>query len=152
VAKFTESEILMGRSLKPDLSPELQSNLATLTGRLNAFFASYGPIRVSSGYRPSSANASAGGSTQSWHLKCAAADLSDADGAVWAFVCANLPESAKIGIWFEDKRWTPTWVHCQIYPPASGKRIYVPSAKPPLKPDAWMGVYDARLDSKILKP
>lgn len=153
MAKFTESEILMGRAPKASLSPEVQRNLETLVCRLNVFFTSYGPIRVSSGYRLPSANARlSGASKNSWHLQAAAADLVDADGKLWSYVLNNLQDAAQVGLWFEDKRWTPTWVHCQIYPPASGKRIYVPSTAKPLAPDAWNGVYDARLDSKTAKP
>jgi uncharacterized protein YcbK (DUF882 family) len=31
-----------------------------------------------------------------------------------------------IGLWFEDFGSTPTWVHCQIVAPKSGKRFFVP--------------------------
>jgi uncharacterized protein YcbK (DUF882 family) len=31
-----------------------------------------------------------------------------------------------IGLWFEDFSVTTTWVHCQIVPPKSGKRFFMP--------------------------
>jgi len=32
----------------------------------------------------------------------------------------------EIGLWFEDFKYTPTWVHIQIVPPKSGNRFFVP--------------------------
>ena len=32
----------------------------------------------------------------------------------------------------EDPQWTPTWVHLQIVPPGSRRRVYIPSSKPAL--------------------
>lgn len=150
MAKFKVKEILMGRAEFDDLPLELQSNLLTLQGRLNEFFANYtAPAIISSGYRPLNANSNVGGAAKSWHLKCAAADIRDIDGSVWQYVLKNLKKASELGLWFEDKRWTPTWVHCQIYPPGSGARIYVPSSAPAAAPKAWDGIYDRKLDSKL---
>ena len=33
-----------------------------------------------------------------------------------------------LGIWFEHPQWTRSWLHCQIVPPASGNRFFVPYA------------------------
>ena len=38
----------------------------------------------------------------------------------------------EIGLWMEDPQWTPTWVHLQIVPPGSRRRVYIPSSRPPL--------------------
>jgi hypothetical protein len=46
----------------------------------------------------------------------------------------NLNEMETIGLWMENARWTPTWVHLQTVPPLSGHRVYVPSALPPKAP------------------
>jgi hypothetical protein len=32
----------------------------------------------------------------------------------------------------EDPQWTPTWVHLQMVPPGSHRRVYCPSSKPPM--------------------
>lgn len=137
MAKFSKKEILMGRAIETDLSPTLQSNLETLVNRLNAFFAGYSkPIKVSSGYRPPEVNkATANASATSWHLQCAAVDL-HCTNEVWQYCIENLELAKQTGLWFEDKRWTPTWTHVQIYPPKSGNRIFVPSNKPPIVPKA----------------
>lgn len=142
-----ESDVLMNRIAKQDLPSESQSNLATLVERLNLFFANYsGPIVVSSGYRDPSRNATIGGATKSHHMTCAAIDLADSSGKVWQYCLDNLSKAKSIGLWFEDRRWTPSWTHCQIVAPKSGKRIFVPNAKPPIAPRAFSGKYDSKYD------
>lgn len=142
--------LLMKRAVEADLSQELQQNLATLEQRVNALLADIayaGPVRVTSGYRPVALNATiANAGANSWHTKCAAVDLADADGKLWAALIANVEVCKKHKIWLEDKRWTPTWVHLQIYPPKSGKRIFVPSSAPAKAPKAWSGQYDKKHD------
>lgn len=47
--------------------------------------------------------------------------------------CLQKPHVLRdIGLWMEDPRWTPTWLHLQDLPPKSGKLVYVPSQEPPL--------------------
>jgi len=46
----------------------------------------------------------------------------------------NTAVMVECGLWAEDFRWTPTWVHLQRIPPKSGKRIYIPSNSPPKAP------------------
>lgn len=147
MAHFSKNEILMGRIVEQDLPSESQSNLATLVQRLNLFFADYcGPIAVSSGYRDPDRNAAIGGAAKSPHMACAAADLADSSGKVWQYCLDNLGKAKSIGLWFEDRRWTPSWTHCQIVAPKSGKRIFVPNTKPPVSPRAFNGQYDSKFD------
>lgn len=150
MAKISVKEVLMGRISEADLASTHKQNLFTLIERVNALVSSYAkPIIVSSGYRNPAHNSSlSNASKTSWHQLCAAVDIADADGRFWAFVLHNLDLCAKLGLWVEDKRWTPTWVHLQIYPPASGKRVFVPSTKPALKPELWDGQYNQSLNSK----
>lgn len=141
-AKITKQDLLMGRAKEADLDAELFDNLQILADRLNKFFEAYsGPLRITSGYRPLEANAAAGGAKQSKHMICAAADIADADCKVWDYCLRNLELAATLGLWFEDKRWTPTWVHLQIQAPKSGKRIFVPNASPAPAPNIWDGKY-----------
>jgi hypothetical protein len=44
----------------------------------------------------------------------------------------NLVFLAEVGLWMEDPRWTPGWVHLQSVPPRSGGRVFIPSAAPAL--------------------
>jgi hypothetical protein len=151
--KITSESILMGRISVTQLDATQASNLSALESRLNKFFEAYtGELRISSGYRSPEVNAKlANAGKKSWHLQCAACDFSDANGKLWAYCIQNLKLASDLGLWLEDKRWTPTWVHLQIYPPASGKRIFAPSTKPPTAPQAFDGVYDSKLDSKVFK-
>lgn len=133
----------MGRAKMEDLSPELQQNLRILHERINIIRAEYGkPMVVSSGYRRQSDNdKTANAAKMSNHLKCAAVDIRDTDGKFWAWCIKNIETFEELDLYLEDKRWTPTWVHIQIFPPKSGKRVFIPSAKPPIAPDIWDGKY-----------
>ena len=152
MAKISMPELLMNRISEAELSPNQASNAAELIRRVNAFLAGYAkPVIVNSGYRSPEINAStSNASAKSWHLQCAAVDLAD-DGSLRDYCIKNLEAASRLGIWFEDWRWTPTWTHMQIYPPTSGRRIFVPSSKPATAPKAWSGIYDSRYDSLISK-
>jgi len=39
---------------------------------------------------------------------------------------ANESLMVEIGLWFEDFKATPTWVHAQAVAPKSGKRFFMP--------------------------
>ena len=42
------------------------------------------------------------------------------------FIFQNPKLMEEIGLWFEDFKYTPTWVHAQTVPPGSGKRFFIP--------------------------
>lgn len=63
---------------------------------------------------------------KSKHLYCQAVDIGDADGELKKWVLNNIELLEKTGLWCEDFSVTKTWVHFQIYPPASGKRFFMP--------------------------
>ena len=149
--EITLEALLMRRVPVALLPPSMRSNADTLLLRVNKLLEGYtGTVQVSSGYRPPSLNQAVGGASLSWHQQCAAIDLVDTDGSLWEHCLKNLELCADLGLWLEDKRWTPTWVHLQIYPPGSGRRIFVPNTKPPAAPRAFDGNYDKRLDSRVI--
>lgn len=149
--KISLEQYLMKRATSESLSPDQVLNADILLKRVDVLLSAYaGPVNLSSGYRPAAVNASVGGAAQSWHRQCAAIDLVDTDGQLWTWCIENLELCADLGLWLEDKRWTPTWVHLQIYPPKSGKRIFIPNTKAPVSPEAWNGVYDKKWDSKVI--
>lgn len=103
------------------------------------------PMIVNSGYRtPAINDATANSGQNSWHLKCAAVDIADADCKLWNWVVQNLQLCKDLGLWMEHKCWTPTWTHFQIYPPGSDHRIFVPSSKAAPAPHIWNGIYDSK--------
>ena len=89
---------------------------------------------VASGWRPLAVNDQTNNAgMHSNHIFAKACDIRDTssrDLAHWCMVSQDFLET--IGLWMEDPRWTPTWAHLQTVPPASGKRIYIPSVHPPL--------------------
>lgn len=94
---------------------------------------------VASGWRPSTINdATSNAAAHSRHLTGEAIDLRDhgtRDLARWCL--RNRDALEEIGLWMEDPQWTHVppgqpWVHLQIVPPGSRRRVYVPSSKPPL--------------------
>lgn len=131
----------------PGYTQEIKDNAGKLLDKVNAFLHELGikEAKVNSGWRSPTINAGIPNAAKSSnHLKALAIDLSDKNGELRKLMLDNLEMAKKYGIYFEDMRWTPTWVHMQIVAPMSGKRIYVPSAAPAIKPDAWSGTYDAK--------
>lgn len=89
---------------------------------------------IASGWRPPAINdATSNAAAKSKHITGEAIDLRDhgtRDLARWCL--KNLDALEEIGLWMEDPQWTPSWVHLQIVPPGSRRRVYCPSSKPPL--------------------
>lgn len=95
------------------------------------------PSDVVSGWRPHSVNdATSHAGKFSAHLDALALDMRDAPDrrlARWSLRNAHpggLLEQH--GIYMEDPRWTPSWVHWSTRVPGSGHRVFIPSAAPPL--------------------
>lgn len=148
---LAKSELLMGRDLQypADYTQEISDNLDKLLIPMNKVRAAWNtPMTVNSGWRPPSINtATPGAAKASKHMIGLAVDISDPDGKLWAWVLQNLDLMQQLGLYFEDKRWTPNWVHFQLGAPGSGKRIFVPSSAPAGAPTAWDGQYDSKYDS-----
>lgn len=90
---------------------------------------------VSSGWRPQSVNDSTSNAAKcSKHLTAEACDIWDAGRELAQWCLLNLDKVAACGLWCEDFRYTPTWVHFQTVPPKSGKRVYIPSSSSPKAP------------------
>lgn len=144
-------EILMGRAEFDELDPEIQENLTILHERINIIRKAYGkPMYVNSGLRRQK-DQPKNAAKKSSHLIGAAIDIDDdEEGTLWNWVKENLELIAETGLYLEDPRWTHgngSWLHFQIFPPRSGKRIYVPSSAPASAPHIWDGKYDKKLDS-----
>ena len=121
-----------------EITDEIRANAQKTVERANELLARAGRSdinTVDSGWRPSAVNDStSNAAVHSKHLSAEAVDLPDADRTLASWCADNLDIAKEIGIWFEDFRWTPHWVHCQIVPPKSGRRVFIPSLKPPLDP------------------
>ena len=129
-------EILKNAKLE-DQTLEIQEALQVLYERINKVRAAYAkPMIVTSGlrtmedhlriYRQKGITDQSKIPMKSKHLFGQAVDVSDPKGEVKAWVKANLDLIEKIGLWMEAFDHTPTWVHFQIVPPASGRRFFIP--------------------------
>jgi hypothetical protein len=140
---ITLEQYFMGRDqLFPDECNEIiRANAARTVLRTNQlkqlaairdFFVFVEP-EVASGWRPLAVNdATSNAAEHSRHIIAEALDTHDPDRKFARWCLRNLNELETIGLWMEDPRWTPHWVHLQIVPPLSGRRVYIPSAHPPL--------------------
>lgn len=147
---ISKDELLKGRDQQyaSDYTAEISANLDKLLIPLNQIRTAYGkPMTVSSGWRPPAINAAtAGAAMRSKHMIGLACDIVDSDGQLMKWVLQNLPLMKQLGIYMEDFRWTPSWVHFQLGGPGSGKRIFVPSLDPAKAGQKWDGQYDHQYD------
>lgn len=145
---ITLPDYWMGRDVAhaAALTDKIIVNATLLLGRVNLLLAwAYGEhvtpaldahtgTHVASGWRPPAINdATSTAAAKSKHLSGEAIDLRDSgtrDLARWCL--RNLDALEEIGLWMEDPQWTPSWVHLQIVPPGSRRRVYVPSSRPAL--------------------
>ena len=138
---ITLEQYWMGRDVEyaADLTQEIRANAQVTVDRVNTLLerANAGSTHtVRSGWRPWTLNAATpGASTTSKHLSGSAVDIADNDRYLADWCAANQVDLVVAELWCEDFRYTPTWVHFQIVPPKSGKRIYIPSLSKPLDPD-----------------
>lgn len=150
---ITLKEILMNRVEFKDIPKDHQDNIMILLDRINRIRTAYGkPMKVNDGYRRASDTPSNGSKT-SWHLKGAAIDIDDDDkGTLWFWLMKpeNMQLLKDVGLWLEHGCYTHhkngTWVHLQIYPPNSKKRIFIPSSAPNPNAKFWDGKYDNKYD------
>lgn len=125
---ITLDEFYMGRDkLFPnELSDAHKANAVTTVDLANQVLTAAGmDRRVTSGWRPASINAATkGAAPNSKHVLCQAVDLEDNNRELKNW-CLNNPDIlARIGVWCEDPRDTPSWVHIQTVPPGSGLRFF----------------------------
>lgn len=102
-------------------------NAKVVAERVTSLLLAFGQSRrIVSGYRSPEDNVAAGGAKHSHHLTCSAVDLLDteSDLAEWCLSQRTLLE--RLGLWMEAPKYTPGWVHLQIWPPHSGARLFIP--------------------------
>lgn len=147
---ISKDELLKGRDKQyaSEYTQEISDNLDALLIPMNKVRDAYGkPMTVNSGWRPAEINAATvGAAAKSKHMLGLAVDIGDADGALKTWVLANLDLMKQLGLFFEDFRYTGSWVHFQNVPPTSGKRIFKPFSSPAPNPERWDGKYDPGFD------
>jgi hypothetical protein len=129
---ITSSGSYPNRATHPELTPDVVANLEVLLIHVNALLSGLGitKAKVSSGFRPSKVNAATkGAAKKSNHMLGNAIDILDDKKQTLANRLT--PEIlAKYNLYMEDKSATigkmTNWVHLQIVPPKSKKRIFFP--------------------------
>lgn len=118
-----------------ELTDEVRSNAVVTVQRANELLARYiratgdnRPRRVNSGWRPAAVNAAIGGARRSNHTLGRAIDIADASKALKKWLMTEEGQAALVGtgLWMEHPDATPSWVHLQIVPPRSGRRVFQP--------------------------
>jgi hypothetical protein len=135
------------REYASDLTPEVAGNAHVLVERVNAVLARAAADQVfpavdgkagsavASGWRPRAVNdAAANAGKTSRHIIGCAIDLHDCVPArpLARWCLRNRRALEEAGLWMKDPQWTPSWVHLQSVPPASGDRVFIPAASPAL--------------------
>ncbi len=130
------SELLSGHQWA-DQTPDVQANLECLIKAVNCIRVAYNkPMQVTSGLRTRADQLriyAAKGITdaskipfRSQHLVGGACDIADQYGKLKEWLKAHIDVLETVGLYCEAFESTPTWVHMQIKPPASGKRFFKP--------------------------
>lgn len=150
------NEILMGRATFESLPLDVQTNITELHKRINVIRAAYGkPMRVNDGYRRPQ-DTPKNGAAKSKHLTGQAIDIDDDDkGTLWFWLMQpqQMQLLQQVGLWLEHGCYTHcaagSWVHAQIVPPLSGKRIFIPSSAPNPNTKFWSGKYNPKYDKDL---
>lgn len=149
---IAKSELLQGRdtTYASDYTQQISANLDSLLIPMNQIRTMYGkPMVVNSGWRPPAVNAAIGGAPGSKHMEGLACDIADIDGFLWTWITARLDTMQELKVYFEDRRWTPTWVHFQLGSPKSLHRIFQPNTSAAPAPNNWNGIYDHKFDGDL---
>lgn len=127
--KFTRKELLSAGSRKwkeSGIDAVTLRNTDEMVARLNKL--GYGPsMRASSFLRSledqKRINPKALGSS---HLYGAAVDIADPEGKFAAWLLIMKEKMVECGLWMENPKYTPGWVHLQMYAPKSFNRVFNP--------------------------
>lgn len=112
------------------LTESQDANVSRLLAKMNVIRAEYGlPMQVTSGFRthedemridPAHPN--------SLHTSGAAVDIydPDPDKRLWNWCIEHMDLLVELGVYLEDRLYSQSHVHFQIWPPRSGNRIFRP--------------------------
>lgn len=114
---ITSSGKYPDRAKSNELTEEVKQNLLLLLERVNAILSDLeiDKVEVSSGFRPSSVNASiAGAAKKSLHMRGLAVDLADQSGTLKGIIQCSPHLLKTYELWLESPDATPTWCHLDL--------------------------------------
>lgn len=114
---ITSSGSYPERAKSKELTQEVKDNAELLIAKVNTLLEDLGikSVKISSGFRPSAANAAAGGAKKSGHLGGFALDIQDdKDQTIGKLILKNHEMLKTHGLWMEDlgsTKGNSNWVH-----------------------------------------
>jgi hypothetical protein len=127
---ITLKDYYKGRDVqyKKDLTAQVVANATTLLSTVNKLLDKFGANRgCNSGWRPYTVQMEINPrAPNSKHVTGDAIDIEDADGKLKKWLIANPEVLIALGLYMEDPKSTPTWVHVQQIAPRSGNRVFKP--------------------------
>lgn len=138
----------------PDATAAVRSNAVDLLARVNAVYALAFRDGVPLPDNPKTGSGISGsgnggfrnrlcpvGASSSTHKTGRGIDRYDPQRHFASWCLAHKNALMEAGLYMEDPRWTPTWVHLQDKAPASGNLVYIPSTDKALAaaPPEWTG-------------
>lgn len=114
---ITSSGSYPERAKSKELTQEVKDNAELLIAKVNTLLEDLGikSVKISSGFRPSAANAAAGGAKKSGHLGGFALDIQDdKDQTIGKLILKNHEMLKTHGLWLEDlgsTKGNSNWVH-----------------------------------------
>lgn len=131
---ITLADFYMGRdkTYASELTDAMRANAQVTVDRANLLLSKFYAANpsthkrgVNSGWRPADINGyTPGAATHSKHMTCQAIDIEDKDGLLKSWTTDDI--LAECQLWREAPQSTPSWQHCQIVAPGSGKRTFIP--------------------------
>lgn len=113
-----------------ELTEAQDKNVSKLLAVMNVIRAEYGlPMRVTSGFRTHEDEMRIDPAhPKSLHTVGAAVDIYDPDPErrLWNWCVEHMDLLVELGVYLEDRLYSPSHVHFQIWPPHSGNRIFKP--------------------------
>lgn len=133
---ITRQEIILDTDYVKQ-TDEVQKNIEDLVIKINKIRQAYGkPMIITSGFRTMEHHLeiyAERGITdkskipmKSKHLYGLALDVLDPKAFLKSWIKSHMSLCEEVGFYFEAFSATPTWVHFQTVPPASGKRFFNP--------------------------
>jgi uncharacterized protein YcbK (DUF882 family) len=112
------TKYFMGRDKQysNEMNDNIKNNAANLMPKINALLKELGinSAEVRSGWRPSEINKKSGGAKHSLHMIGAALDISDPNQKISTAILKNPKILEKYGLWMENPKATPSWVHLDL--------------------------------------
>lgn len=129
---ITSSGKYKQRASSEELTDAVKEDAQKLIEKVNAFLLDLGvevsTVKVSSGFRPSSVNATIkNAAKKSLHMSGRAIDLVDSENAIGKLIQEKPELLTKHGLWLEHPSKTPGWCHLDIGTRSSRKvQIFYP--------------------------